>query len=100
MLFTHERYDLNFGFCHTISNRTPRKLFHVNFTQMDPKTNDNKKSKLSPSATLQQLRSLRDNTHRLRTPDRLYNQDWFIGAVQAAGLEQVYRDDIAMNFRT
>lgn len=99
MLFTLATYDFNFGHCQTISSRKPRKLFHVNFTKMDPKENDNKWSNKPPEVKLQALRNLRDKTHRLKSPDRLYNQDWFIGAVMDEGLEQTYIDDIALNFR-
>ena len=99
MLFTLATYDFNFGHCQTISNRKPKALSHVNFTKMDPKKNDNKWSSMPPDAKLQTLRNLRDGNHRLKSPDRLYNQDWFIGAVMEEGLEQTYINDIAFNFR-
>lgn len=67
---------------------------------MDPKKNDNKRSSPSPSIKLAVLRNLRDEPHRLKSPERLYNQDWFVGAVLDEGLEQEYMNEIAFKYRT
>lgn len=67
---------------------------------MDPKENDSKWSKKPPAEKLEQLRRMRDVPHRLKSPDRLYNQDWFLGQVMDEGLEQAYMNEIAFSYRT
>jgi hypothetical protein len=67
---------------------------------MDPKKrNDNKWSSMSPSDRVVALMRLRDVPHKLKSPDRLYNQDWFIGEILNEGLEQAYMDTITQNNR-
>jgi hypothetical protein len=66
---------------------------------MDPKS---KWPTLSPAQQLQQLRWFRDENHKLRdvnVPGKLYDQDWFIGAVLDGNLEQAYMADIDKNHR-
>lgn len=67
---------------------------------MDPKERSNTKHGQTPQQALAVLRNLRDEPHRLKSPDRLYDKDWFMGEVLNEGLGQVYMDDIALNFRT
>jgi hypothetical protein len=84
----------------TISSRNQKNLVKRKFTKMDPKERSNKQHGQTPQQKLAVLRNLRDESHRLKSPDRLYNRDWFMGAVLDEGLGQVYMDDIALNFRT
>ena len=63
---------------------------------MNPNTkNGNNVPKQSPAQKLEVLRRLRDNDHRLRSNDRPYDQDWFLGTVLDQGLEHKYMEEVA-----